>query len=210
MGVHEYAWLEGAGSYSSAKCTTCYSDTAACRPPHESMIKHPLKVHFSRDRTVKIQRFPREQTWLNLYIWLDWSVNIRSPCEYNGASYRAFRELLINVNWKWGAIGVFASAAVLSVGIIPDMIPTHTNLTRGWMRCKRGTCFVCMAKTNHAKKREQSFGDESIRRRTHLNSIMRLLWSPCCGRWCNKMTASIWTMQQGSSERLVMHTSTCT
>lgn len=95
---------------------------------------------------LRFKRFPREQTWLNFYIWFDRCVNIKSPCENDDASYRAFRELLINVNWKWAAIGVFTGAAVLSRGLSHPWHDTYTHqLTRGWMGCKRGSGGRCLS-----------------------------------------------------------------
>lgn len=200
---------------------------------HQQSVQHATTIRLTADlhsrawlsillrstsaeiRLLRFKRFPREQTWLNFYIWFDWWVNIKSPCENDDASYRAFKELLINVNRKWGS---YRSFQRWRSGVEPQTVSSlawylHTPAD-SWMNKMqegvRGSLLVGTAKTNHAKKREQSFGDESTRRRAHLNSIMRLLWSPCCGRWCNKMTASIWTMQQGSSERFVMHTSTRT
>lgn len=131
---------------------------------HQQSVQHATMIRLAADfhlrawlsillrstsaeiRLLRFKRFPWEQTRLNLYIWFDWCVNIKSSCKNNDASYRAFRELLINVNWKWAAIGVFASAAVLSHGPYHPWHDTYTHqLTCGWIRCKRGSGGRCLS-----------------------------------------------------------------
>ena len=137
-------------------------------------------------------------------------VNITFSCEHDDASNRVVWELLINVDViQTAALWDFCCAEMSGLQTISSLA-THLH-TPAVVQANEMLWGSRGRRCLHSKD-ESRWGERTKLRRwittvhTRLNGIIWLVRSHRHGEWCNKLTASTWTLQRGGSEPVEMHT----
>lgn len=137
-------------------------------------------------------------------------VNITFSCEHDDASNRVVWELLINVDViQTAALWDFCCAVMSGLQTISSLA-THLH-TPAVVQANEMLWGSRGRRCLHSKD-ESRWGERTKLRRwittvhTRLNGIIWLVLSHRHGEWCNKLTASTWTLQRGGSEPVEMHT----